>query len=102
MPSIEQLTKLLDADPRDPFLLYGMAQELARAGDHAAAVRWYDRCLEADPGYCYAYYHKARSLAALGDTPAALAAIATGKAAAQRAGDGHALSELSGLEMELA
>ena len=33
MPSIEQLKKLLELDPEDTFVLYGIAQEHAKAGD---------------------------------------------------------------------
>lgn len=96
MPSIADLQKLLAKDPADPFVLYGLAQEYAKKGDHAAAVGFYDRCLAADPAYCYAYFHKARSLEALGKVPEALETLARGVAAARAAQDGHALSELSG------
>ena len=66
MPSIPDLQRLLEKDPKDPFLLYGLAQEYAKAGDVAKAVEYYDRCLAADPLYCYAYFHKARVQQALG------------------------------------
>lgn len=105
MPSIAQLEKMLAADPSDPFLLYGLAQEHARAGDapgHARAVELYDRCLAADPSYLYAYYHKARSLLALGREPDAAQALRAGLAAAARAGDAHAHAELSALLDEVA
>jgi tetratricopeptide (TPR) repeat protein len=98
---VDQLRKLLEQEPADPFLLYAMAQELARLGDHAAALGWYDRCLAADPGYCYAYYHKARSQQSLGDVAGAAATVVKGKEAARRTGDGHALSELTTMEAEL-
>ncbi len=101
MPSIADLQRLLAADPNDAFLLYGMAQELARTGDHAAAVGWYDRCLAADPGYCYAYFHKARSLRALGRTPQAVQTLQAGADASRRAGDGHAAGEIAAYLDEL-
>jgi tetratricopeptide (TPR) repeat protein len=103
MPSIAQLEKMLAADPRDAFILYGLAQEHAKAGGegHARAVEFYDRCLEVDPEYCYAYFHKARSLLALSRAADAAATVRAGIAAARRAGDGHAESELSGLLDEI-
>jgi tetratricopeptide (TPR) repeat protein len=101
MPSIEQLQKLLAADPNDPFLLYGMAQEHAKQGRHAEALAWYDRCLAADPKYAYAYFHKARSEEAMGNSDAAVATLRAGQAAARAAGDSHALSEISGYLDEL-
>jgi tetratricopeptide (TPR) repeat protein len=101
MPSIEQLEKLLEADPRDPFVLYGLAQEHAKRGDAAQAVALYDRCLAADPAYCYAYFHKAKALQAAGRDTEAIAALRDGVAAARRAGDQHALSEISAYLDEL-
>ena len=82
MPSIEQLQKLLAADPSDPFLLYGMAQEHAKQGRHGEALAWYDRCLAADPKYAYAYFHKARSEEAMGNSDGAAATLRAGQAAA--------------------
>lgn len=103
MPTrLEQLTKLLALDPADAFVLYGLAQEHAKLGDHAAAVGFYDRCLAADPAYCYAYYHKARSQQAAGDLPGARATVLAGITAAHRAGDSKAAGELSTLQTELA
>jgi tetratricopeptide (TPR) repeat protein len=61
MPTIEQLQRLYDADPSDPFAPYALAQEYAKQGDHAHAVEFYDRCLALDPDYLYAYFHKARA-----------------------------------------
>ena len=101
MPSIETLKKLLSAEPNDPFLLYGLAQEHAKLGEHDAAVAAYRRCLEADPGYVYAYYHMARVLEAAGRTADAIDAAKTGLAAARQAGDQKAASELASLVDEL-
>lgn len=96
MPSIEQLEKLLAASPEDPFVLYALAQEHSKAGRHERAVEYYDRCLGADAAYCYAYFHKARSLEALGRDDEARETLRAGIESAKRAGDGHAVSELSG------
>lgn len=101
MPSLESLLKLLAADPADPFLLYGLAQEYAKTGDFTRALAFYDKCLAADPAYCYAYFHKARAQQAGGDLTGAVATVILGQAAARKAGDAHALSELSGLRDEL-
>lgn len=104
MPSLAQLEKLLAADPRDTFVLYGLAQEHAKAGGekgHAAAVEFYDRCLAVDPLYCYAYFHKAKSLVALGRGGDATEALRAGIVAARKAADSHAESELRGFLDEL-
>jgi tetratricopeptide (TPR) repeat protein len=96
MPSIEQLTKLLAADPADPFVLYGLAQEYAKRREHATALDFYDRCLAADPRYCYAYFHKAKALEASGRLPDAISTLKAGLQASRAAGDQHAMSEIQG------
>jgi len=101
MPSIAQLEKLLATDPNDAFVLYGLAQEYAKAGETQMAVTFYDRCVSADPTYCYAYYHKARALSAAGNNQAASEAVAAGIVAARTHKDAHALGELQALADEL-
>lgn len=96
MPSIEQLQKLLAAEPNDPFMLYGLAQEYAKAGQTERAIEHYDKCLAADPGYCYAYYHKAKALEDAGRVGEAAAILKAGCEVAKRTGDSHAAAEMSG------
>ncbi|MBL8762714.1 MAG: hypothetical protein JNM07_00405 [Phycisphaerae bacterium] len=96
MSRLAQLEKLLALDPGDAFVLYGLAQEHAKAGRHAEALVFYDRCTRADPGYCYAYFHQARSLQALERIDEARDILRLGLAAARRAGDAKALNELTG------
>lgn len=94
MPTIAQLERLLALDPSDAFVLYGLAQEHAKAGRHDQAVVYYDRCLASDPASCYAYYHKARSLQALGRNDDAADALRAGLEAARLANDAKARSEI--------
>lgn len=94
---LAQLLKILAAEPNDPFTLYGIAQEYAKASDITNAITFYDRCLAADPGYCYAYYHKAKTLADHDRTPEAIAVLNTGIIAAKKAQDAKALGEMQGL-----
>jgi tetratricopeptide (TPR) repeat protein len=101
MPSIQQLERLLATDPRDPFVLYGLAQEHAKAGSVGEAASYYDRCLAADPSYCYAYYHKAKLLASVGRVEEARGVIEAGIAASKAAGDTHAREELLALAEEV-
>ncbi len=96
MPSIERLEKMLALDPSDTFVLYALAQEHAKAGDHSLAVEFYDRCLAVDQAYCYAYYHKAKSLEELERGGDAVATLRAGLEAAKGAGDGKAMGEIAG------
>lgn len=101
MPSIEQLTKMLESEPNDPFLLYGVAQEHLKAGDFEAAVIWFDRTIAADPEHGYAYFHKARALESAERVEDAVAVLRAGIRVAQAIGDQHAAAELAGYLDEL-
>ena len=94
---LDQLRKLYDADPTDPFVTYGMALEHAKVHKPNQALAWFDKTLDLDPHYCYAYYHKARILSEQGDDDSARTVLAKGMAAAASAGDDHARSEMAEL-----
>ncbi len=100
-PRMVQLTRLLEREPRDAFVLYGLGQEHAKAGSHAEAIAMFDRALEADPTTFYAYFFKAKCLVALGRRAEAIAIAEAGLTAATRAGDAKAANELGALVMEL-
>jgi len=97
MSRLDKLNKMLEADPADAFVLYGIAQEHARAARHAEAVGFFDRCLAADPAYSYAYYHKAVSQRETGDVAGAVRTLHAGIAAAAKSGDTKARGEMEGL-----
>jgi len=99
---LAKLLSLFAADPDDTFVLYGIAQEHAKKGDHAKAIEFYDLTIVSDPDYCYAYFHKAQSQRALGDLKGARQTALEGVQSAHRVGDGKALSELTNLQVELA
>ena len=92
---LSQLKALLEQEPDDPFCLYSIAHEYAKAGDFPTAIEYYDRTIEADADYCYAYYHKARALKELGDDEAVKATLQTGLARAKACGDAKAESEIT-------
>lgn len=101
MPSIEQLTRLLEAEPGDAFLMYGIAQEHLKLGDFRQAVAWFDRTIEADPTHAYAFFHKAKALEADGRPDEAVQTLRAGIGVARAAGDQKAWSELAGYLDEL-
>ncbi|MBX3380315.1 MAG: tetratricopeptide repeat protein [Phycisphaeraceae bacterium] len=101
MPSVDQLQKLLAASPADAFLLYAIAQEYAKSGDHVKAIEFYDRAIAVAPDDGYTYFHKARSLGAIGRTEAQVGALKAGVNAAKRSSDAKALGELQAVLDEL-
>lgn len=95
MPSIDQLLRALDADPADAFLLYGIAMEHAKLGDHEPALDYFRRAIEADPANAYHHYHMARSLKALGRGDDARATLEAGLTQARTHNDLKAVGELT-------
>jgi predicted Zn-dependent protease len=91
---ISKLKALLEDEPDDPFLLYSLGHEYAKAGDAANALAFFDRTIAADADYCYAYYHKARVQQQSGDTAAARQTLETGLARALACKDQKAESEI--------
>ena len=91
---MRQLEQMLQRQPDDAFLLYGMAMEHKKAGDAAAALEYLGRVTQKDPNYCYAYYQRGLVHESQGDTEAAMKSYQEGIEAADRAGDAHARGEL--------
>ncbi len=99
-PRMSKLQAMLQKQPNDTFLLYGLAMEYKKAGDPASAVEHFDRVIALDPGYCYAYHQKGQTFEASGNREAARQAYRDGIAAATTKGDLHAREEITAaLEM---
>ena len=97
---MSKLQAMLQKQPNDTFLLYGLAMEYKKAGDPARAVEHFDRVISLDPGYCYAYHQKGQTYEASGNREAARQAYRDGIAAATAKGDQHAREEITAaLEM---
>lgn len=88
---------MLDIDPNDAFVLYGIAQEHSKVGEFARAVEYFARCVESDPNYLYAYYHKASAEHEDGNDAGAGATLRVGIERAKQAGDTKALGEMQAL-----
>ena len=95
VPTIEQLQRLLEAEPDDAFLLYALAQERAKAGDLDGAVAGYDRVIALDPGHAYAWFHKARAQEQAGAAGDAADTLRAGLQAARAVGDHKAAAEIA-------
>jgi Tfp pilus assembly protein PilF len=63
---LEALKSLVEQQPGDSFLRYGLAMEYRNSGDFEAAVREFREVLAANPDYSAAYYHGAQTLERLG------------------------------------
>lgn len=93
-PRLQQLLKMLEKEPSDAFLLYGIAMEHKKAQRPAEAVEYLRRTLAVDALYCYAFYQLGQVMEQEGDLKSAKQAYEDGINAAIKKGDAHAKSEL--------
>ncbi|MCC6680530.1 MAG: tetratricopeptide repeat protein [Phycisphaeraceae bacterium] len=98
---LEQLQKLLEAEPGDVDLLYMIALEHAKAGHPAEAIAWLDKVITQDPHYHYAYYQKAQHLCRQFRTQEAKAVLDEGLKLAAADGNEKARSELAQLRQTI-
>src|SRR5215208_3047363 len=98
-PRMDQIEAMLADDPDDAFLRYGLAMEHASAGDHAACVEVLRDLIArtAAAPYVPAYLQAGQALVRLDRIPEACDVLRQGVAAADKAGDAHAQSEMQGL-----
>ena len=98
---LAQLKALLEVEPDDPFLVYGVAQEYVAAGDHAGAKPWFERLANEHPNYVPTYYHYGLSLYHLQEVEAAIEIWKKGVDVAQAAGDRKTVAEIKELLEDL-
>jgi Flp pilus assembly protein TadD len=98
---MRQLLTMLQREPNDAFLLYGLALENKKTGNSTEALALLDRVTTVDPGYCYAYHQKGLIHESLDDLQSARAAYRAGVQAAVKKGDQHARHEIEAALMML-
>lgn len=95
MSRLDQLRKLAEAQPDDPFAHYAVGLEYAEQSQWAAAQAAFARALEINADYTAAYMQRARAEIKLGRREDAGATLRAGLAVAGRLGDQHAVDELT-------
>lgn len=101
MDKIAALTEILTMDPSNAFARYGLALEYVNKGDTETALREFQTLREHQPDYVPGHQMAAQTLIKLGRYAEARKRIEAGIAAAEKTGNGHALSELSGMLADL-
>jgi tetratricopeptide (TPR) repeat protein len=97
----QKLEEFVAANPNDAFGRYGLALELARSGENDAAIEQFQKLIEGNPSYVAGFQQLGQLLARIGRTEEARHAFEAGMAAAARAGNEHARSEMEGMLAEL-
>ncbi len=85
---------MLEREPSDPFLLYGVAMEHKKAGRSPDAIEFFEKTIAADSGYCYAFYQLGQLFEQMDKPDLARKWYEDGITAARVKGDDHARSEL--------
>lgn len=101
MNRLQMLTQFLELNPGDAFARYGLAMEYSKAGRIEDALSQFSRLLQLHPDYTNGYFMAAQTLERAGRTPEARTMLEKGMEAAQRTGNKHALSEMTGMLQEL-
>ncbi len=95
MSRLPQLEKLLAAEPKDVFLNFAMAMELAKADRHEEALAAFTRTTEIDPKYVPAWFQRGNLLINLGRREEAKTVLSEGRRIAAENGDHHAAAEIA-------
>lgn len=101
MTRIEMLKEILAQVPADVMARYALGMEYSGAGDVEAALAEFRTLLEHKPDYANAYFMAAQALAKADRKDEARQWLQDGIAAAQRANNRHAQSEMQGMLDEL-
>jgi len=98
----QTLEEFVAQKPDDAFSRYGLAIECMNSGDAAAADQHFRALFERNPDYVPGYLMYAQFLAREQRAPEARQVLSSGIAAATKAGNQHARSEMEALFNELA
>ena len=97
MSRIDELEKMLDESPDDPFLIFALAKEYEKSEGTLQALLMYEHLVTNYPSYIAAYYHYAKVLNNAGNKNEALRLLQKGIEEGTKAKEMHAVSEMRGL-----
>lgn len=98
---LEVLEDMVRARPQDAFSRYALAMELKGQGKNEDALREFQTLTEKNPDYVATYLIYGQLLVNVGRAEDAKKILERGQAVAQKAGNMHALSEISELAASL-
>ncbi len=93
----QQIEEMLEEEPDDTFLRYGLGMEYVGEGNQEAAVHCFRELLRLDATYVPAYLQAGQALVRLGRLNEARDLWREGVAAARQKGDQHAADEMQGM-----
>ncbi len=97
MSRIEDLEKMLDESPDDPFLIFALAKEYEKSEGTLQTLLMYEHLVTNYPSYIATYYHYAKVLHKAGNKNEAVRLLEKGIEAGTKAKEMHTVSEMRGL-----
>ena len=97
MSRIEDLEKMLDESPDDPFLIFALAKEYEKSEGTLQALLMYEHLVTNYPSYIATYYHYAKILHKGGNKTEAARLLEKGIEEGGKANELHAVGEMKGL-----
>jgi tetratricopeptide (TPR) repeat protein len=91
----EKIEAMLEKDPHDAFLKYGLSQELEKEGDHERSLTLLAELRRLAPPYVAAFFMAAQQLTKLGRIDEARGILRDGIEEARRQRNDHAAGEMS-------
>ena len=101
MPSVEELLELLEEDPNDYMLRYGLGMEYLRGQRYAEAAAAFEQAIQAQPDYSVAYRELGRCLMRLGQSEKARPILTRGREVATQKSDLQVIKDIEQLLGEL-
>lgn len=93
----ERIEAMLAAEPKDIFLRYSLAMELAKEGEHERSLAGFRELASESPPYIPAFFRWGQQLVDLNRISDARAVLRDGIEAARQLGDFHAAGEMGDL-----
>ncbi len=91
----EKLEQMLEQDPDDQFLRYGLAMELDKEGENDRSLEIFATLTKDDPPHVGAFFMAGQQLAKLGRTGEAQVILKEGIEQADAQGNSHASGEMT-------
>lgn len=94
---LEQLKQMLQDDPEDAFLRYGLAMEYRKAGEQSESLELLAGLMKDEPPHVPSFLMAAQQMVEQEEIDQARAVLRTGIETARKQGDTHAAGEMSEL-----
>jgi len=98
---IEALRQLLEQEPHDTMLLFGLGNEYFSAGQYAEAIPHFEKAVQVDPEYAAVYVYLARAYEETNQPDLVRQTVERGWGPAVRSGDKNLIAEIEDIRERL-